>query len=67
MLLELYNSIFNARNMNNVRSGYMLQQIYYGGTSMLMYWVPEFIRHLFNIKNSYINQWESASNFSRCG
>jgi len=24
MLLELYNSIFNARNMNNIKSGYML-------------------------------------------
>jgi len=44
----------------------MLHQMYWVGISMLMYWVLEFIRHLFSIKDSYINQWESASNFSRC-
>jgi len=28
MSLELYNCIFNARNVNNIRSGYMLHQMY---------------------------------------
>jgi len=27
MLLELYNIIFNARNMNNIRSGDLLHQM----------------------------------------
>jgi len=28
---------------------------------MLMYSVPDIIRHLFSVKDSYINQWDSAS------